>query len=111
VQRVVHRQQHHRRREPDARGGAGKLRQQDVGAAVDAEQIEMVLADPGGVEPDRLGIECLVVDFPDELLGRARIVGMTIVREGEVAELHGVLRTADVSEGCHALSILATASI
>ena len=89
LQRVVDRQQHDRRRQPDARGGAGKLRQQHVRRGVDAQQVEMMLADPGGIEADGFGVKRLFVDFADQRFGRARIAGIAVVREGEVAELHG----------------------
>src|SRR5216683_467749 len=49
----------------------------------------MVLADPGRVQPDFLGIKRLGENVPEEGLGRARVVGIAVVGEREVAEVHG----------------------
>ena len=48
----------------------------------------MMLADPGGMKADLLGIKRLAVDLADELLGRARVVGIAVVRQREIAEIH-----------------------
>src|SRR5713101_466978 len=50
----------------------------------------MMIADPGRVEADFLGPQRLGVDVLDEVLGRARIVGIAVVAQREVTELHGV---------------------
>src|SRR3977135_84723 len=50
----------------------------------------MMLADPGRVEADFLGPQRLGVDVLDEVLVRARIVGIAVVAQREVTELHGV---------------------
>src|ERR1700716_4176582 len=50
----------------------------------------MMLADPGRVEAAFLGPQRLGVDVLDEVLGRARIVGIAVVAQREVTELHGV---------------------
>src|SRR5258708_34875287 len=50
----------------------------------------MMLADPGRVEADLLGPQRLGVDVLDEVLGRARLVGIAVVAQREVTELQGV---------------------
>src|SRR5215470_13839341 len=49
----------------------------------------MVLADPGRVQANLFGPQRLGIDVLQELLGRARIVGVAVVAQREVAEFHG----------------------
>ncbi len=79
VQRVVHRQEHDGGREADAPCRSGDLGEQDVGTGIDAEQVEMVLADPHRVEPDRLRPQRLLIDLADELLGAASVIRVAVV--------------------------------
>ncbi len=88
-------QQHDRRSQANTLGGAGQLTQQYIGAGIDAEQVEMVLADPHRVQTDLLGIKRLGVDILDELLGSARVVDVTVITESEIAKLHVVAPPLD----------------
>src|SRR5262249_26663611 len=54
----------------------------------DAQSREMMLADPGRMEADRLGIERLVENVGDELVGAAPVIGIVVVAQREIAELH-----------------------
>ena len=90
MQRMMHRQQGDGRRQPQPGRGAGKLRQQGKRRGIDAEQVEMVLADPGRVQADLLRPQGLGEDVLDELLRRPRIARIAIVAQREVSELHGV---------------------
>jgi hypothetical protein len=88
---MVDGKQHDGRGETYAPGGPGDLGEQDVGAGIDAEQVEVMLADPCRVEPDRLGPQRLLVDLVDELLGAAPIIRLAVVAQGEIAEIHRAL--------------------
>ena len=48
----------------------------------------MVLADPGRMHADTIGVDGFLGDVADELVGGARIVFVVIVAQGEVAEVH-----------------------
>ena len=48
----------------------------------------MMLADPGRVHAELVGVERLGGDVGDELVGVARIVLVVIVAEREIAEFH-----------------------
>ena len=50
----------------------------------------MMLADPGRVHAELVGVERFGGDVGDELVGRARVVVVVIVAEREVAEFHRV---------------------
>ena len=49
----------------------------------------MMLADPGRMHAQLVGIDRLVEDVGDEDVGRARVVLVMIVAEREIAEIHG----------------------
>src|ERR1700680_4138272 len=49
----------------------------------------MVLADPGRAKSKLFGQHRLVAYLDQELLGRARIVGVAVVAQREIAEFHG----------------------
>ena len=48
----------------------------------------MVLADPGRMHADLLGVERFRGDVLDELVGRALVVLIVIVAQGEISEIH-----------------------
>src|SRR5262245_5012987 len=48
----------------------------------------MVLADPGRMHAEPVGVQRLLGDLGDELVRRPRVVLVVIVAEGEVAEVH-----------------------
>jgi len=89
VDRVVDRQHDDGRCQPQAGRGSGDIGQHDRGHRHAAAPVEVVLADPGRVEPKLLGQHRLVAYLHQELLGRTRIVGVAIVAQCEVAEFHG----------------------
>ena len=89
--RMMQRQHRHRRREPDARRVGGDVAEHDVRAGQNAERVEMVLADPGRVHAELVGIERLGGDVGNELIGGARVVFVVVVAQCEVAEVHDVL--------------------
>ena len=62
------------------------------GRGEDAEEAEVVLRDPDGVEAEFLGVDALVEGIEDEFVGVLAFVAVAwgIVGEGEVAQLHGV---------------------
>ena len=62
-----------------------------VGAGQHAERVEMMLADPGRVHAELVGIERLGGDVGDELVGGARIVRVMVVAQREIAEFHDFL--------------------
>src|SRR5712671_8044235 len=51
----------------------------------------MMLADPGRMHAEAVGVERLVGDVGHELVGAARIVFVVVVAQREVAEFHAVL--------------------
>src|ERR1700704_373883 len=64
------------------------MREHKVGAGEDAERRKVVLADPCRMEPDLLGIDCLVEDVGDQLIGAAPVVDIMVVAQCEIPELH-----------------------
>jgi hypothetical protein len=48
----------------------------------------MMLADPGGMEADFLGVDGFIEDVGDELVRGAGVVVVMVVAECEVAEIH-----------------------
>jgi hypothetical protein len=64
------------------------MRQREIGTGQHAQRAEMVLADPCRVQTYIFGVDRLIDDVGDELVGRARIVAIGVVAEREVAELH-----------------------
>ena len=82
------RQQGDRGGQPQSGRGAGKLRQHRQRRGVDAQQVEMMLADPGRVQPDLLGPQCLGIDVLEEVLRRPLIARIAVVAQREIAELH-----------------------
>jgi len=48
------------------------------------------------VHPQVFGIEHLIDDVRDELVGRPRVISVVIVAQGEIAEFHG----EDLRESC-----------
>ena len=87
--RMMQRQHGDRRRQPDALGARGDIGERQVGTGQHAERAEMMLADPRRVHPQLFGIQRLVDDVRDELVGRARVVVVVVVAQREVAEFHG----------------------
>ena len=51
----------------------------------------MMLADPGRMHAELIGIERLRGDVGDEGVGVARIVFVVVVAESEIAEFHNAL--------------------
>ena len=87
--RMVQRQHGDGRREPDVLGARRDIGQHQLGAGQHAERVEMMLADPGRMHAELVGVERLGGDVGDELVGVARVVLVVIVAEREVAEFHG----------------------
>ena len=78
----------------------------------------MMLADPGRVHAELVGVERLGGDVGDELVGVARVVLVVIVAQREVAEFHGALlrcrrlvTAAPVSDTNNAFAIVVNASV
>jgi hypothetical protein len=89
--RMMQRQHRDGGREADALGARRDVGEHQVGTGQHAERIEMVLADPRGMHPELIGVERLGRDVGHELVGRARVVGVVVVAQREVAEFHGFL--------------------
>jgi hypothetical protein len=51
----------------------------------------MMLADPRGMQADLLGVNRLVEDIGDELVGLSPVVVVVIVAQREIAEFHLLL--------------------
>ena len=67
----------------------------------------MVLADPDRVHAELVGEERFFADVQDEALGTARIVGIMIVTQGEIAEFHAaILPLGPVGERVCAISCI-----
>ena len=86
--RMVQRRDVDRGREPDVLGARGDVGQHQLGRGQHAERVEMMLADPGRVHAELVGVERLGGDVGDERVGVARIVLVVIVAEREIAEFH-----------------------
>jgi hypothetical protein len=98
VDRVVQRQHHDRRAEPDAAGQRRDVGVHQARHRHAAAPVEVMLADPGRMHSDVLGMDRLVANLEQELLGGPRIVGIAVVAEREIAEFHRpVLRSVSRS--------------
>src|ERR1700726_355068 len=86
--RVVQRQHGHGRREADAGGASRDVREDQIGGGENPKRVEMVLADPGRMHADLLGVERFRGDILDELVSRALVVLIVIVAQGEISEIH-----------------------
>jgi hypothetical protein len=53
-----------------------------------AETAEVMLADPGGIQPYLFGVDRLVQDVGDDLIGAAPIILIVVVAQREIAEFH-----------------------
>ena len=95
---MVERQHGYGGGQANALGERGDAGQEGRRRGIDAERIEMVLADPDRVHAEPIGEEGFLANVQDETLGTPRIVGIMIVAQGEITELHagplplGVLR-------------------
>ena len=89
--RMMQRQHGDGRREADVLGARRDIGQHQIGAGEHAERVEVMLADPGRVHAELVGIERLVGDVGDELVGVTRVVFVVVIAEREVAEVHVLL--------------------
>src|SRR5690242_19319274 len=64
------------------------MREHEIGAGKNAERRKMMFADPRRMQPDVLGIDGLVEDVGDELIGAAPVVDVVIVAQREIAEFY-----------------------
>ena len=85
---MMQRQHRHRRREPDPGRIRGDIGQYEVRARQDAERIEVMLANPGRMHAEFVGVQRLGGNVGDELVRRARIVLVVIVAQREVTKIH-----------------------
>jgi len=79
------------------------MRQHQIGAGGDAQRAEMMLADPDGMEAQRLGVERLVDDVEHQRVRTPGIADVMIVAQREIAEFHAPalrLRALIVDPGC-----------
>jgi hypothetical protein len=51
----------------------------------------MMLTDPGGVQAYLLGIDRLIEDVGNQIVGGAPVVFIVVVAQGKITELHGGL--------------------
>ncbi len=86
--RLMQRQHRHRRRQADLLGPRRDMGQHEIGARQDAQRAEMMLADPRRMQPDLLGVQRLVENVGDQLVGAAPVVDIVVVAQREIAELH-----------------------
>ena len=93
--RVVQRQHGHGRREADAVGASRDVREDQIGGGENPERVEMVLADPGRMHADLLGVERFRGDVLDELVSRALVVLIVIIAQGEISKIHFRLLLAE----------------
>ena len=89
---MVQRQHGHRRHQPDPFGPGGNDAEHDFRRGVGAEFVEMMLADPGGMHAQFLGIDRLVDDLKQQLFDCPGVVSVGVVGVRKVAELHRHLR-------------------
>ena len=89
--RIVQRQHRDGGSEPDMLGARGDIGEHQIGTGQHAERIEMMLADPGRMHAELVGIQRFVGDVGDELVGRARVVRVMVVAQCEIAEFHFIL--------------------
>jgi hypothetical protein len=87
---MVQRRDVDRRRQADVFRARRDIGEHELRRGKHAERVEMMFADPGRMHAELVGVDRLVGDVGDELVGAARIVGVGVVAEGEVSELHGV---------------------
>src|SRR5580700_5936030 len=85
---MMQRRHRHRGREPDALGIGGDVGQHQVRAGQHAERIEMMLADPGRVHAELVGVKRFRCDIGDELVRGAIVVFVVVVAQREITELH-----------------------
>ena len=88
---MMQRRHRHRGREPDALGIGGDVGQHQVRTRQHAERIEMMLADPGRMHAELVGIERLGGDVGDELIRRTIVVFVVVVAQREITEIHAFL--------------------
>ena len=86
--RMVQRQHGHGRRKADMLGARGDVGEHQLGRGEHAERVEMMLADPGRMHAELVGVERLGGDVGDELVGVARVVLVVIVAQREISEFH-----------------------
>ena len=86
--RMVQRQHRDRRSEPDVLRAGRDIGQHQIRTGQHAQRVEMMLADPGRVHADLVGIERLSRDVGDELVRRPWVVLVVIVAQREIAEVH-----------------------
>ena len=91
---MMQRRHIHGGRQPDVLGVGCDISEHDVRAGQHAERIEVVLADPGGVHAELVGIERLGGNVGDELVRGAGVIVVVIVAQREIAEVHDVLPVA-----------------
>ena len=84
----MERQHRHCRREPDTLRACRDVSEHQVGTREHAETAEVMLADPGGIQSYLFGVDRLVEDVGDDLIGAAPIILIVVVAQCEVAELH-----------------------
>ena len=88
MQRVMQRQDLHRRSEANAFGLRNNACEQNVGARINPKRVEMMLAHPCRVVAELVRQHRLLADLFNELVSRARVSGVSVVAQREVAELH-----------------------
>jgi hypothetical protein len=93
---MVQRQNRDRGSEADMPGACRDVGEHEVRTREHAERIEMVFADPGRMHPELVGVKRLGSNVVDQLIGRAGIVLIMIVAQGEVAEFHFAFPSAFV---------------
>jgi hypothetical protein len=85
---MVQRQHRHRRREPDVLGSRRNIGEHQIRAGQHAKRIEVMLADPGRMHAESIGMQRFFRDVGDELVRCPRVVLVVIVAQGEVAKFH-----------------------
>ncbi len=85
---MMQRRHRYRGREPDARRVCGDVGEHKVRAGQHAERIEVVLADPGRMHAELVGVERLGGDVGDELVRGSTVVFVVVVAQREITELH-----------------------
>src|SRR5260370_923942 len=82
------RNRRHGRCEPDTLRACRDMSEHLVRTREHAETAEVMLADPGGIQPYLFGVDRLVEDVGDDLIGAAPIILVVVVAQREVAEFH-----------------------
>src|SRR4051812_3920730 len=62
----------------------------------------MMLSDPGGMEANFFGIDRLIENVRNELVGASTIVVVVVVAEREITEIHGLCYPGKRADFCHA---------